>query len=154
MNQSSQKAVSLKIDVDHLCLRGPTQVIGKSVSRQEDRRILTGQGHYVDDSRVPGALYARFVRSPIAHGRLLSVDTQAAKSSPGVHGVFTGTDLNLRKIVPPLTTPGVVRLGRPILPTDSSDRFSGEAYAVVVAESQYEAEDAAQAAAAALTQRI
>lgn len=153
MNQSSQRTVPPIVDIDHLCPPGPTQVIGKSVSRQEDRRILTGQGHYVDDIRVPGALYARFVRSPIAHGRLLSVDTQAAKSSPGVHGVFTGTDLNLRKIVPPLTTPGVVRLGRPILPTDAV-RFSGEAYAVVVAESQYEAEDAAQAAAAALTQRI
>jgi carbon-monoxide dehydrogenase large subunit len=51
---------------------------GASIKRSEDPRILTGAGRYVDDIKLPGMLHAAFVRSPLAHGRVLSVDASAA----------------------------------------------------------------------------
>jgi aerobic carbon-monoxide dehydrogenase large subunit len=67
--------------------------IGAAVRRKEDARFLTGAGRYTDDIRRPGQLYAHFVRSPVAHARIVSVDTTAAATAPGVMAVFTGQDL-------------------------------------------------------------
>lgn len=117
--------------------------IGRSVRRVEDELLLRGEGRFVDDIPVDGVLHARFVRSPFAHARIERIDTAAAKAVPGVVAVFTGADLALGRITPPLTTPGVVELGRQILPTDAT-RYSGEPLAVVIALSAYEAEDAAE----------
>ena len=66
---------------------------GTSVQRVEDPRILTGQGRYVADIHMPGMLHAAFVRSPIAHGRILSIDATAARDLAGVHAVLTDGDL-------------------------------------------------------------
>ena len=118
---------------------------GASIKRSEDPRILTGRGRYVDDIKLPGMLHAAFVRSPLAHGRVLAVDVSAAQALPGVVAVLTGADLE------EITVPGQDPLfammsgGGPmpeysLLATDKV-RFAGDPVAVVVAESRYLAED-------------
>ena len=57
---------------------------GASIKRSEDPRILTGRGRYIADLKLPGMLHAAFVRSPLAHGRVLTVDASAARDLPGV----------------------------------------------------------------------
>ena len=70
-----------------------TRYIGQRIKRNEDPRLLTGQALYVDDVHLPGMLHAAFVRSPYAHGRILNIDTTAAKERPGVVAVITADDL-------------------------------------------------------------
>src|SRR5215472_16752340 len=72
--------------------------IGARVRRSEDARLLTGRGRFVDDETRPGQLWMRVVRSPIAHGLLLSVDRARASALPGVHYVLTGEDIELPPI--------------------------------------------------------
>ena len=67
--------------------------IGQSVERKEDYRFLTGTGQYTDDITLPHQSVGYFLRSPHAHARLRSIDITAAKSAPGVLGVFTGKDM-------------------------------------------------------------
>ena len=74
------------------------QGIGASVKRKEDLRFITGKGQYVDDINRHGQTYAVFVRSPVAHATIKSIDTAAAMDAPGVVGVFTGADLAADKI--------------------------------------------------------
>src|SRR6516165_8160818 len=118
---------------------------GASVKRSEDPRILTGTGRYVDDIKLPGMLHAAFVRSPLAHARVLSVDVSAARALPGVVAALTGAELEA------MTVPGPDALmtllgaeGPPpeftLLATDKV-RFVGDPVAIVVAESRYLAED-------------
>src|SRR5580698_3429277 len=71
----------------------PHPLIGASVQRKEDYRFLTGNGQYTDDVVLPQQTYAVFLRSPHAHARIKSIDTAAAKQSPGVVAVFTGADM-------------------------------------------------------------
>src|SRR5256886_15520826 len=66
---------------------------GASIKRSEDPRILTGAGRYVDDIKLPGMLHAAFVRSPMAHARVLSVDVSATLALPGVVAALTGAEL-------------------------------------------------------------
>src|SRR5437667_11237991 len=73
---------------------------GASIKRSEDPRILTGAGRYVDDIKLPGMLHAAFVRSPMAHARVLSVDGSASQALPGVVAVDTGAELGT------MTVPG------------------------------------------------
>src|SRR5580693_7858639 len=73
---------------------------GASIKRSEDPRILTGAGRYVDDIKLLGMLHAAFVRSPLAHAHVLSVDVSAARALPGVVAAFTGADLEA------MTVPG------------------------------------------------
>src|SRR6516165_5271664 len=68
-------------------------LIGKSVKRVEDKRFVTGNGHYTDDIILPDQTYASFVRSPFAHARIVNVDISAAKSKPGVLAIYTGKDV-------------------------------------------------------------
>ena len=63
------------------------------MARVEDGPLLRGQGRFVDDLDIPGALHVAFLRSPVAHGRLNGIDTSAAKALPGVHAVLTFADL-------------------------------------------------------------
>ena len=61
--------------------------------RKEDARFLRGQGHYVDDITMPGMLHSAILRSPYAHARIRSINTEAAAALPGVHAVITGETL-------------------------------------------------------------
>ena len=124
--------------------------IAQPVRRREDVRFLTGRGTYADDVNRDGQTYAAFVRSPVAHGIVRSVDTSAASTSPGVLGVFTGADLQAAgvghivaraalagvEMEPPLHTPRPGLAGEKV-------RHVGEPVALVVAESRDQAEDAA-----------
>jgi carbon-monoxide dehydrogenase large subunit len=66
--------------------------VGQPVTRLEDARLLRGQGHYQDDTNLPGQLHAVFLRSPHAHARIKAIDTAAAAAAPGVRAVYTGAD--------------------------------------------------------------
>jgi carbon-monoxide dehydrogenase large subunit len=127
------------------------QGIGASVKRKEDLRFITGKGQYVDDINRPGQAYAVFVRSPHAHAILKGVDISAAKSAPGVLGVFTGADLAKDKV-------GNLICGWMIHSKDGTPmkagphpalaqgkvRYVGDHVAVVIAETLAQAKDAAE----------
>jgi carbon-monoxide dehydrogenase large subunit len=118
---------------------------GASIKRSEDPRILTGAGRYVDDIKLPGMLHAAFLRSPLAHGRVLSVDTSAARALPGVVAVLTGADLEAMTVQAPDPLLSLFSTGGPtpeftLLATDKV-RLVGDPVAVVIAESRYLAED-------------
>jgi aerobic carbon-monoxide dehydrogenase large subunit len=118
---------------------------GASIKRSEDPRILTGAGRYVADIKLPGMLHAAFVRSPMAHAQLLSVDVSAARELPGVVAVLTGADLEAMTV--PAPDPLMAQFGAAgpipefsLLATDKV-RFMGDPVAIVVAESRDLAED-------------
>ncbi|HMA57251.1 MAG TPA: xanthine dehydrogenase family protein molybdopterin-binding subunit, partial [Pseudolabrys sp.] len=67
--------------------------VGRSVPRLEDRPLLTGQGRFAGDISFPGQWHMRVVRSPAAHGQLTSINPKAALALPGVHAVWTHTDI-------------------------------------------------------------
>ena len=67
--------------------------IGQPLRRKEDARLLTGRGRFIADQDRPGQAHAWFVRATEAHGRLKSIDTDAAREMPGVLGVYTSADL-------------------------------------------------------------
>jgi carbon-monoxide dehydrogenase large subunit len=118
---------------------------GASIKRSEDPRILTGAGRYVDDIKLPGMLHAAFVRSPLAHGRVLSVDVSPARALPGVVAALTGADLDAMTVPAPDPLLALFSTGGPtpeftLLATDKV-RFMGDPVAVVIAESRYLAED-------------
>lgn len=118
------------------------RLIGASVPRVEDRRILTGRGKYVDDVHLPGMAHAAFLRSPLAHARIIALDTAEAARAPGVLAVLTGADL--RQMTGALSVR--MALGQRIpefhaLATDRV-RLVGDLVAMVVAESRSLAEDA------------
>ena len=106
---------------------------GTAVRRREDPPLIQGTGTYTDDVDAPGALHAHFVRSEVAHGRIVGIETEAAAAAPGVAGVFTGADLDLAPFPPGPMAPDDML--RPTLARDIV-RFQGEAIAVVVAESR------------------
>ncbi|HEV2254601.1 MAG TPA: xanthine dehydrogenase family protein molybdopterin-binding subunit [Streptosporangiaceae bacterium] len=121
---------------------------GASIKRSEDPRILTGAGRYVDDIKLPGMLHAAFVRSPMAHARILSVDVSAALALPGVVAVLTGADVEAMTVPGPDALTALIGGGGPtpeftLLATDKV-RFVGDPVAIVVAESRYLAEDGAE----------
>jgi aerobic carbon-monoxide dehydrogenase large subunit len=118
---------------------------GASIKRSEDPRILTGRGRYIDDLKLPGMLHAAFVRSPLAHARVLTVDVSAAQALPGVVAVLTGADLESLTVRGQDPLFAMMSGGGPmpdysLLVTDKA-RFVGDPVAVVVAESRYLAED-------------
>ncbi len=119
--------------------------IGESVKRSEDKRILTGTGSYVDDIHLPGMLHAAFLRSPIAHGRITSIDVSAARELPGVVAVYDGAGMQqlLAEGARPTGFMGPSPVNFTLLCTDKV-RLVGDPVAVVVAESRYLAEDAVQ----------
>src|SRR4029077_19946008 len=111
--------------------------IGKRLRRLEDPRLLRGEGRFADDLRPEGCRHVAFLRSPIASGRLVGIDTAGAAT------VFTAADLDgsCRPLAVHLTTPGVLAPERPLLARDRV-RFVGEMIAAVVAEDRYAAADA------------
>ena len=120
--------------------------IGRALPRKEDYRLLTGQGRYLDDIGVPGALHACFVRSPYAHARIRSIKTDAARRMKGVVAVVTAAELTqwttTLRMAPPIE--GLQPTEMTALPADSV-RFQGDPVVCIVATDRYLAEDAAEA---------
>lgn len=115
-------------------------------SPTHDERLVTGGGCYVGDIQRPGQLHAVVVRSPIAHGHLRGIDTTRSLAMPGVRYVLTAADLGLRTPVVPMRLSARTDLFpflQPVLATNRV-RYVGEPVAVVVADDQYLAEDAAE----------
>ncbi len=108
------------------------------VRRKEDARFLRGQGTFVDDIQRPGMLHGAILRSPLAHARIVSVDTAAAEAHPRVRAVITGELLEQRKLA---WMPTLSRDVQAVLATDKV-RFQGQEVAFVVAEDRYSARDA------------
>ena len=132
-----------------------TPFIGRSMTRREDRRLLTGRGQYIADLELPHMLHAVLVRSPHAHARIKAIDVSRAAAAPGVFHVLTGPEL-VRELPPvsdtQLALPSkwtalvqhkFINPQQPLLAHDKV-RHVGEAVAVIVAENRYAAEDAAQ----------
>src|SRR5215510_7212783 len=130
------------------------KLFGASIKRREDPRFITGKGHYTDDLKLPGMTCAAFVRSPHAHARIRRIDAAAARALPGVVAVFTGADMtgvnslpcgwDLRK---EKNIPGVIQdlAMVPHMPlTSDVARHVGDPVAVVIADSQDAANDAAE----------
>src|SRR5436305_4941481 len=126
---------------------------GQAVKRLEDQRLLTGKGQFIDDRPEDGALWLVVLRSPHAHAKITSIDTQAASATSGVEAVYTGADLVADDIG---TIPTLAIFQRPDgsamtvpprrLLAHEVVRFAGEPVAAVVAASR----DAAQTAAEAI----
>ena len=127
-------------------------LIGKSVKRVEDNRLLKGEGRYTDDFNMPNQTFAVYVRSPHAHANLVSVDISAAKAMDGVINVFTGKDIKDAGIVGSIcgwqvdfkNGDTMKEPGHPILAVDKV-RHVGDAVALVIAEDIGKAKDAAGA---------
>jgi CO/xanthine dehydrogenase Mo-binding subunit len=119
--------------------------VGRSVGRVEDERLLRGNGRYLDDIDLPGQLHAAFVRSQQANARLRSIDVSRAKAAPGVHLVLTAQDLGRLNKPLPLLGPNPAlthpKTQRPFV--EDRAHYVGETIACVVAETRYQAEDAA-----------
>jgi carbon-monoxide dehydrogenase large subunit len=116
-----------------------------SALRREDRRLTTGHGRYVANLETPGIVHAVFVRSTEAHGTVRSLEMEAARTAPGVVAVLTGQDLGLADIssvVPPVPVDG---MSRPVLAHDHV-LHSGEAVAMILADTPTLAADAAELA--------
>ncbi len=123
--------------------------VGQAVERLEDLRLLTGRGQYVDDLTREGLLYAAILRSSVAHGRIRSIDTSAARALRGVHAVITAVDIGERVPTIPLrmeSRPELARFEQPVI-AHGKVRYVGEPMALVVAESAAIAEDAVGAMA-------
>src|SRR5262245_23625719 len=75
-------------------------VVGQPVARAEDPRFITGSGVFVDDMARPGMLHAVVLRSGVAHGRIRSIDTSAARAAPGVRDVITARDIAQVPVIP------------------------------------------------------
>jgi carbon-monoxide dehydrogenase large subunit len=137
--------------------------VGRPLKRKEDERLLTGAGRFSADMAAPGMAHAVMVRTPYPHARIVRVDAARARAMPGVLGVFDGKDCVADKLAPiphepvpstkydlKLTGPGggkVFAGPHAILPLDRA-RHVGEAVAMVVAETEAQALDAAEAVAA------
>lgn len=124
--------------------------IGPATKRREDVRFLTGKGRYTDDINVRGQAYAHFLRSNVAHGKINGIDSSAAEGMPGVIRIFTGKDFEGIGGLPcgwqvtdrkgnPMLEPG-----HPVL-AQGKVRHVGDPIAVVVAETESQARDAAEA---------
>ncbi len=106
--------------------------------RKEDARFIRGQGRYVDDVELTGMLHGAVLRSPLAHARIVSIDTSAALHHPKVHAVITGADLEARGMA---WMPTLSADTQAVLATDKV-RFQGQEVAFVIADDRYSARDA------------
>ena len=118
--------------------------IGKSVTRLEDRPLLTGDARFVGDLSFPHQLHARIVRSAHAFGRILKIEREAANKAPGVVAVWDASDLGALPPIPFRETSirGLAPYRQPVLARNFV-RYVGEPVAVVFADDPYRAEDAA-----------
>jgi carbon-monoxide dehydrogenase large subunit len=127
------------------------QRVGQRVRREEDRRLLTGRGRYVDDVAAAGAARGYVLRSPHAHARLESIDATQARAMPGVLAVLTGAELKARGLgtqrpmMPRRKQSGgpAYVCPQPLLALERV-RYVGDPVAFVVAETLHQAKDAAE----------
>ena len=118
-------------------------ILGNRVLRKEDPRFLRGEGRYVENLPLEGALSVTFVRSPFAHARIAGVDASAAEALPGVQAVITGADVDAGPFGPP-PFPGLdPKMGRPLVARDVV-RFVGEIVAIVLSEGRASGADAVE----------
>jgi carbon-monoxide dehydrogenase large subunit len=122
--------------------------IGKARRRKEDPHLITGRTRWTDNISLPGMLHLAILRSPMAHATITDIDTSAARSMPGVLGVYTAADVDPDGAIGmpcawPIT-PDMKSPRRPMLAAGTVN-FAGEGVAVVVARSAYEADDALSA---------
>jgi len=117
-------------------------ILGTRVERIEDPRFLTGNGTYIDNLALPGAVWLTYVRSTVAHAVITSIDVSEAVSMPGVVAVWTATELGLAPADPfhPHMKP---EFKRPYLAADRV-RFVGEPVAVVISQTRAQGVDAAE----------
>ncbi|MFL6144741.1 MAG: xanthine dehydrogenase family protein molybdopterin-binding subunit [Labedaea sp.] len=122
--------------------------VGKARLRKEDARLITGRTRWTDNITLPGMLHLAVLHSPLAHARIVRIDTSRAKRMPGVVAVYTATDLDPdATIALPCAwpvTPDMKHPRRPVLAADTV-HFAGEGVAIVVARDAYLAQDALEA---------
>lgn len=120
--------------------------VGSRTTRKEDYRLLVGRGRFGGDVEPPRTLHARIVRSSIAHGRLVDIDTSAVLDVPGVVDVVTAADLGADYRIPVRLSVQGIDLSEHLQPILARDeiRYVGEPVAVVLAEDAYAAEDGAE----------
>ncbi|HET8812713.1 MAG TPA: xanthine dehydrogenase family protein molybdopterin-binding subunit [Gaiella sp.] len=117
-------------------------ILGNRVVRLEDPRFLRGEGRYVENLDLEGALSVTFVRSPLAHARVNGVDVSAALELPNVQ-VFTGADVDAHPFGPPPHWHITTGMERPLVARDVA-RFAGDIVAVVVSEDRASGLDASE----------
>ena len=115
--------------------------IGSARKRKEDVRFIQGKGNYVDDIKLPGEVFGDFVRSPYAHARVTSIDTEAATAVPGVIAVLTADDLKPLNLhwMPTLAGDSQAVLA------DEKVHFQNQEVAFVIGEDRYAVSDGVQA---------
>jgi carbon-monoxide dehydrogenase large subunit len=126
-------------------------LIGARIQRKEDYRFLTGAGQYTDDVTLPGQAHAAFVRSPHAHAKIKSINTAKAKAAKGVLAVYTGDDVAAAKLgglpcgwlITDVNGQPMKEPPHPVL-AQGKARYVGDQVALVVAETQSQARDAAE----------
>ena len=125
---------------------GIATMIGASIKRREDPRLITGQATYVDDIKLNGMLHMTVLRSPYGHARITRIETEVARKHPGVVAVYTAEDLkgkvgnmSVGVLLPPHIEKGMGRRG-PL--AEGKVRFYGDPVAVVIAQDAYIAYDA------------
>ena len=118
--------------------------------RVEDDALVRGQGHFMDDPRLPNTVFAAFVRSPHAHARVLKVDAEAARRAKRVLAVLTAEDMKAANVGsvsrhPPVVGRGGAKMAMPFRPSLAGDKVMhiGDPVAMVVAETKAVAQDAA-----------
>ncbi len=118
--------------------------IGRRTRRVEDERLITGKGRYAGDIKLDGLVHIAFCRSTLPHARIEAVDRSAAIAMPGVIAVWTADELpEVAAGLSDFGPAGIEQRGRPIMNRDEVN-YVGEAYAMVVAETAYQAQDAAE----------
>jgi carbon-monoxide dehydrogenase large subunit len=115
--------------------------MGHSMKRKEDPRFIRGQGKYIDDMQLPGMLYMDIVRSPYAHAKIKSINTEAALAVPGVLAVITGETLEKYNLH---WMPTLMSDTQMVLPTDRV-MYQSQEVAAVVATDRYTAADGVEA---------
>ena len=125
------------------------QYIGQSVKRVEDQRFITGKGQYTDDITLPGMTFATIIRSPLAHANIKNIDLSAAKNAPGYVASFVGGDIPEAIAGVPCGWQVDFKNGdtmkeppHPLLARTKALHV-GDGIAVVIAETQAQAQDAA-----------
>ena len=120
-------------------------VIGQPMLRREDPKLLSGEARFTDDLKIPGALWIGLVRSPFANAKILSIDTQDAKASPGIVAVYVASDLQSEwagpipsawQVTPDMKSPAHYPLA------STKVNYVGDPVAVVVGNSPNEVADA------------
>ena len=132
------------IDPDEV---GTTKVVGQALERREDVPLIAGDAEYTDDLQHPRMVYMAVARSQQAHARIQNIDTSAAQEMDGVIDVFTAEDVEASGVPGTLDVTVLPFMDAPDFPILAKDKvfYQGEALAVVVAESRYQAADAADA---------